>query len=353
MSAFWSLRGHHTEGRQRLGEVLGLVAGGGVARVGALTGAAWLALDQGDYAEAAGLLGESIQLSQALGDTVGEAIATACLGRCKLSGHRIAEATPDVERAAALAAEAGDRPAIAFTMFYSAVVALVTGRLEAAAELWARCVATAVGLGLEPLAARASVTGSYPLLDLGDLPAAKAVLAEGLSIGMSVGDRWFVQIGLGACIGLAAKTGRPRLALRLAGAAEAYRGANEFSMPGPMAEIVERWLVPVRASADQAAAAHLLAEGRRLSPEDAVRLALANEPDDAPLPGPRRTLTRRETEVAVLAARGMTNRDVAAELYLSVRTVEVHIDHILTKLGFRTRTQLAAWAYAEGLLPSG
>jgi len=36
--------------------------------------------------------------------------------------------------------------------------------------------------------------------------------------------------------------------------------------------------------------------------------------------------------------------------YISVRTVEVHVDHILTKLSFRTRTQLAAWAHEEGML---
>jgi non-specific serine/threonine protein kinase len=81
-----------------------------------------------------------------------------------------------------------------------------------------------------------------------------------------------------------------------------------------------------------------------------VRLVLANEPDDAPLPGPRHALTRREMEVAVLAARGLTNRDIAARLCLSVRTVEVHVDHVLTKLGFRTRTQLAAWAHEQGVL---
>ncbi len=67
-------------------------------------------------------------------------------------------------------------------------------------------------------------------------------------------------------------------------------------------------------------------------------------------PGTRQTLTRREAEVATLVARGLTNRDVAAQLFLSVRTVEVHVDHILTKLGFRTRTQLAAWAHEDGLL---
>ncbi len=49
-------------------------------------------------------------------------------------------------------------------------------------------------------------------------------------------------------------------------------------------------------------------------------------------------------------ARGLTNREIASQLYVSVRTVEVHVDHILTKLGFRTRTQLAAWAHEKGLL---
>jgi len=347
MSAFWSLRGHHTEGRQRLGGLLGLVTDPGMARVSALNGAAWLAIDQGDYAHAADLLGEGIGLSRTLGDKVGEGIATVYLGRNKMSSGRILEGAPDVERAATLVNEAHDRPAIAFATFYSAIVALLTGRLEAACDLFARCSATAAELGLAPLSARARLMLGFPLLDLGELSAARKALAEGFQMSTDVGDRWFVQLGLGGFVGLAAKTGRPRLALRLAGAAEAYAGVNEFSMPGPMQEIVDRWLVPPRARTGSAAG-RLLAEGRKLSPEEAVALVLANEPDDAQ--GPRQTLTRREAEVAALAARGLTNRDIAAQLFLSVRTVEVHVDHILTKLGFRTRTQLAAWAYAEGLV---
>jgi non-specific serine/threonine protein kinase len=266
-----------------------------------------------------------------------------------MSSGRIAEGAPDVERAVALVNEAGDRPAIAFTTFYSALVALLTGRLEAACDLFARSGALAAELGLAPLSARARLMLGYPLLDLGELPAARTALAEGFQMSTDVGDRWFVQLGLGGFVGLAVKTRRPRLALRLAGAAEAYRDANEFSMPGPMEEIVDRWLVTTRARAGQTAR-QLLAEGSQLTPEEAVRLVLANEPD-APPPGPRRTLTRREREVAVLAARGLTNRDIAAQLFVSVRTVEVHVDHILTKLGFRTRTQLAAWAYEGGLRP--
>ena len=100
----------------------------------------------------------------------------------------------------------------------------------------------AAELGLAPLSARARLMLGFPLLDLGELSAARTALAEGFQMSTDVGDRWFVQLGLGGFVGLAAKTGRPRLALRLAGAAEAYRDVNEFSMPEPIEEIVDRWL---------------------------------------------------------------------------------------------------------------
>ncbi len=359
MSAFWSLRGHHTEGRQRLDELLSLVPGESINRVSALNGAAWLAIDQGEYARAADLLGQSIALSHRLGDTVGEGIATLYLGRCKMSSLRIVEAAPEVERGVALMHEAGDRPAIACSMFYSGLAALLTGRLEASCDLFGRCAALAAELGLTPLGARARQMLGFPLLELGEIAAARAAMAESFPEIMDVGDRWVIQIGLSGFIGLAAKTGRPRMALRLAGAADAYRDVNEFSLPEPIAEMVDRWLAPARAQAGRAAD-RLRADGRRLSPEEAVGLVLANEPAEpgrqsASRLGPRRgsssALTRREAEVAALAARGLTNRDIAAQLFLSVRTVEVHVDHALTKLGFRTRTQLAAWVLEEGLRP--
>lgn len=55
-------------------------------------------------------------------------------------------------------------------------------------------------------------------------------------------------------------------------------------------------------------------------------------------------LTARERQVALLVARGSSNRDIAAELVLSERTAANHVQHILTKLGFASRSQIAAWA---------
>jgi DNA-binding NarL/FixJ family response regulator len=54
-------------------------------------------------------------------------------------------------------------------------------------------------------------------------------------------------------------------------------------------------------------------------------------------------LTPRELEVARLVAEGLTNRQVAVRLGITERTAETHVDHILTKLGFAGRAQIAAW----------
>jgi non-specific serine/threonine protein kinase len=54
-------------------------------------------------------------------------------------------------------------------------------------------------------------------------------------------------------------------------------------------------------------------------------------------------LTAREFEVAQLVARGLTNKQIAATLVISQRTAEGHVEHVLTKLGFTSRAQIAAW----------
>jgi predicted ATPase/DNA-binding CsgD family transcriptional regulator len=88
--------------------------------------------------------------------------------------------------------------------------------------------------------------------------------------------------------------------------------------------------------------------GAGLSLDDAIGYALGeDQPPAEPVTGQATgtpvSLTRRETEVAALVAEGLTNRQIAVRLVLSPRIVESHIDHILAKLGFTTRTQLVAW----------
>ena len=58
-------------------------------------------------------------------------------------------------------------------------------------------------------------------------------------------------------------------------------------------------------------------------------------------------LSPRELEVARLVGQGLTNKQIGQTLYISERTAENHVQHILTKLGLRNRSQIAAWASGE------
>jgi DNA-binding NarL/FixJ family response regulator len=63
-------------------------------------------------------------------------------------------------------------------------------------------------------------------------------------------------------------------------------------------------------------------------------------------------LTRRELDVLRLVARGLSNRQIAAELFISGNTAGVHVSRILGKLGVTSRTQAAAIAHRHNLLPT-
>jgi DNA-binding CsgD family transcriptional regulator len=70
----------------------------------------------------------------------------------------------------------------------------------------------------------------------------------------------------------------------------------------------------------------------------------AQSPPKAPSPvAAAAALSRREREVASLVANGLSNREIAERLYLSERTVDNHVHHILAKLGFDSRIQVATW----------
>jgi DNA-binding NarL/FixJ family response regulator len=69
----------------------------------------------------------------------------------------------------------------------------------------------------------------------------------------------------------------------------------------------------------------------------------ANLLREEPAPGAE-SLSDREWEVAMLVARGLSNRQIAAQLIVSERTVDTHVSHILRKLSLVSRAQIAAWA---------
>ena len=64
---------------------------------------------------------------------------------------------------------------------------------------------------------------------------------------------------------------------------------------------------------------------------------------------PEHDLTRREVEVLTLIARGLSNKEIASQLFLTEATVKTHVNHIFGKTGSRTRAQAVAYANAHGI----
>jgi DNA-binding NarL/FixJ family response regulator len=92
------------------------------------------------------------------------------------------------------------------------------------------------------------------------------------------------------------------------------------------------------------------AEGTTYGVDAAIRCAMERgsepetgaEPDDVPRRG-HAGLTRREWEIAALVAKGLSNKKIAERLLIAPRTADTHVENILNKLGFNSRTRIAAW----------
>lgn len=97
-------------------------------------------------------------------------------------------------------------------------------------------------------------------------------------------------------------------------------------------------------------AIHAAAEGDALIAPSVTARLLATFADAAPRQArrPVEPLTEREEEVLLTVARGRTNAEIAAELYISLSTVKTHLASLMAKLGARNRVEIAMWAYETG-----
>jgi DNA-binding NarL/FixJ family response regulator len=104
-------------------------------------------------------------------------------------------------------------------------------------------------------------------------------------------------------------------------------------------------------------AIHVVARGDALLSPRATRRLIAevvSRPDrPAAAPASLAALTNREREILALVGRGLSNDEIAAELFLSPLTAKTHVSHAMTKLGARDRAQLVVLAYESGLIVPG
>jgi predicted ATPase/DNA-binding CsgD family transcriptional regulator len=185
-----------------------------------------------------------------------------------------------------------------------------------------------------------------------DYTAARNLAAQSLEIARTVHDIRSLILCLEELADVVAGQGEPDWAARLWGAAERYREASHAPLP-----LVERLgrarrIEQVQRLLGEQTFAQRWAEGRNMTAEQAISAHPTHDttfkpqrpaqggpsqPFTAqPLLGP---LSQREKEVLMLLAAGASNQEIAEALVLAPGTVKLHVSHILSKLGVKSRTQ--------------
>ncbi|MCC6791427.1 MAG: hypothetical protein IT336_07080 [Thermomicrobiales bacterium] len=388
----WWQAGHYGEGRFQIEATLALPPSpeSDHGRAKALTAAGALALMDGEPARAAALHEASLPLFRAAGDRVGLALADLCLHQAAAARGDYAAADrfgqealalgralalPQIElwalsllgsaavnegaddRAEPLLADAlrrarslGDDATVARILLARAELALHRGDPQRAADASAEATALA-GAGDPSLAAEAMAVAGRVALARRDRSAAAVQFREGAALATDLGDRRIVIECVEGLAGVAAAQGDAELAARLLSTAHAARQASDLPLP-PAA--VRTW-TQTRAKAEALLGPERFtaAWGRAgaQSLDGAVAVASASVATGEPWSSPSIHLTPREAEVLPLLVAGRGDREIAAALSISRRTVQGHVAALFAKLGVHTRTAAATAAIAAGLVP--
>ena len=395
---FWHLRGHSSEG---VGWLERALAHGDQAaspsRLKALEGMGWLTQLQGDYERARANYEEMLELSQEVGDKANVATALNSLGMVaaqqgdngrartlleenlrvieelqregnsatalkrfyasNLLGYLAIYEDGDYARGAAhweeslaLIREAGDTNQVGLMLSNLAYAALLQGDHERASRLCEEALSVARELGSVQLVSVVNVNLGLAALGLGNYERAREAFERALLAGRDRDAKPRVIESLEGMAGLAGAAGRADRAARLWGAAEAAREADDIFLSPDERALHEPHLDSARSRSGETAWEEALAKGRAMALEEATEYALVEEtgpsldavPERATAAEPQVELTRREREVALLVARGLTNRQISQELSISERTAGNHVAKILRKLGLGSRTQIGS-----------
>jgi predicted ATPase/DNA-binding CsgD family transcriptional regulator len=345
----WCTGGFLTEGRRWLDQVLALPAKPSAALAEALWVAGWVALLQGDHTTSRSRLAECDRLAQLLPDPVAAAHATNLQGSAALF-------TGDPEKAILLF-ERAMRELSAFGLTGS--VLLAQFQLSGAvAELGQVARAEALARDGIETSERCGDTWARSLFMLGlgrsmwingDLDEAERLNLRGLELQRGFRDSVAVGLMIEQLSWLYTEKSDYTRAARLLGTADAIwrslgTSVGAFGRPrGELHTLYERRMVQaLREPAFRAA----FAEGAQPTATQAIEYALKG-PAAQTRSAPEQVLTRRERQVAAFVAEGFSNRQIAERLVVSPRTVDGHVEHVLAKLGFTSRAQVAAWVATQ------
>ncbi|WOX14688.1 ATP-binding protein [Streptomyces sp. N50] len=345
---FWFATGALVEGRYWLERLLAAAPEPTVARARALWALALMLLSQGNAVRAAPLVEEARELALRLGDEAEVAHTFFGRGGALLISGDYARARAVYEEALALPPREGESMSlVGFKYVELAHVLAIQGEFDRAMALCEEFRQVCLTYGEQWIHSYLLRILAFAEWAKGDQVAARVHARECLRLKRAVGDVFGIGMTLELLAAVNAREGEGRSAAVLLGAAkriwqDAHVALDRTPSHGP-----------VRTEAEEGARALLgegfkcaYREGLELTSDHAVAYALG-ERESAPRPVLDSPLTRRETEVAELIAEGLTNQQIADRLVVALRTAEGHVERILSKLGFTSRSQVAVWAQAR------
>jgi predicted ATPase/DNA-binding NarL/FixJ family response regulator len=347
---FWYGCGEVREGRYWLERALAADPHPSRERTRALSAYCWILIMQGAPAAVADPARECIELARRFGQPLYQAEGLQTLGLSLLYREDLVRARAALEEAVAVAGELGaTHPAVAHAEVGLGVAVMFQGDPVRAAELFAESEAIS-RLHDEQWSLAATLRGAImPALALGQVAAADAYGRESVRLSSALHDTMGAATGLEFLAWVAAAAhDHPRTACLLGAADRQLRdiGAGALFSGGGWARSHQDCETAARQALGDAAYDTAHRRGSELNFDEAVAYALGEEKPAAEQPperGELPSLTRREREVAELVGQGLSNKEIAARLVIAQRTAESHVDKILTKLGFSSRAQVAAW----------
>jgi non-specific serine/threonine protein kinase len=171
---------------------------------------------------------------------------------------------------------------------------------------------------------------------------------EALGLLASRNDHWYIRVALAGLAELASAYGQSPAAASLLGSIDTLVQDAGGALLSPAGVTYDRATTAARATLGERRFAALRTEGRQLAFDDVVAVAAAVA---VPRGTTSKELTAREHDVLRLVAQAHTDREIAAALFLSPRTVNAHVASIIGKLGVSTRREAVARARELDLLP--
>ncbi|MFD4460322.1 ATP-binding protein [Nocardia sp. NPDC058480] len=347
---FWVARQRASEARYWLGRVLESTSGATLQHIAALCADTVLAAMQTDIQSGSARIEQARSLAEGSGDEVLCAYVDGADGLLSLFSGDLTGARTQLERAVPGFEAAGDVLHQVSSLLGLGVACGLLQETDRATACQERALALTTAHGESVYRSYAVAQLAYTTVERGDLERGTVLVKESLRVSRMIDD-W---LGVASCLAtlafVAAEQGQAQRAAVLVGAAMAV-GESVGSQVVSILEMFRHHTQAQQNATDalgQRAFEVALRRGHDLDIDTALAYALEEDPSAAAeVPAAMAVLTRREKQIAELVAEGLTNRAIAEKLVISQRTAAGHVEHILSKLHFATRAQVAAWVVAH------